>query len=80
MSDYAIEVQGLSKIFTQKVKSFSVTAIDDLTLNVDSGQIFGLLGPNGAGKTTFVKVLLGITHPTAGTARILSEDISNHKV
>lgn len=80
MEDYAIEVKGLSKVFTQKVRSFSVTAIDDLTLNVDSGQIFGLLGPNGAGKTTFVKVLLGITKPTAGTAKILSEDISNHKI
>lgn len=80
MSDYAIEVKGLKKIFTQKIKSFSVTAIDDLTLNVDSGQIFGLLGPNGAGKTTFVKVLLGIIRPTVGTAKILSEDISNHKV
>jgi ABC-2 type transport system ATP-binding protein len=73
-------VEGLSKIFTQKVKSFAVTAIDDLTLKVERGKIFGLLGPNGAGKTTFVKVLLGITIPTVGTARILSEDIRNYKI
>ncbi len=80
MSSYAIEVEGLSKIFTQKLKNFKVAAIDDLTLKVDAGGIFGLLGPNGAGKTTFVKVLLGITVPTVGTARILSEDIGNYKI
>ena len=80
MSDYAVEVEGLSKIFTQKVKNFKVTAIDDLTLNVESGTIFGLLGPNGAGKTTFVKVLLGTTMPTLGSAKILSEDIRNYKI
>ena len=57
MSEYSVEVEGLSKIFTQSVKGFAVTAIDDLTLNVDKGEIFGLLGPNGAGKSNLIKSL-----------------------
>ncbi len=45
-------------------------ALDGLDLQVASGEVFGLLGPNGAGKTTTVKILLGLTDPTAGEARL----------
>ncbi len=59
-----IRANRLSKYFQRgKVK-----ALDNLTLSVERGRIFGLLGPNGAGKTTFVKILLGLLRPTSGEA------------
>ena len=48
----------------------SVTALDDCTLDVRRGEVFGLLGPNGAGKTTLLRLLLGFLRPTSGSARI----------
>ncbi|MEW5795710.1 MAG: ABC transporter ATP-binding protein [Candidatus Zixiibacteriota bacterium] len=61
-----IEVQNLTKVYTTHLKKGNVVALDQVSLGVDQGEIFGLLGPNGAGKTTLVKALLGITRPTAG--------------
>ncbi|MDQ6682369.1 MAG: ABC transporter ATP-binding protein [Chloroflexota bacterium] len=49
------------------------TALDGVELRVERGEVFGLLGPNGAGKTTAVKVLLGLTRPSAGQVRLLGE-------
>ena len=46
------------------------TALDDLSLSLPAGQILGLIGPNGAGKTTAIKILVGLSKPTTGTARI----------
>ena len=63
-----IETQGLTKIYgTQR-------ALSDVTVRVPRGTI-GLLGPNGAGKSTFIKCLLNLETPTAGTARVLGVDI-----
>ena len=59
-----IEVAGLRKRYR------SIVALDGIDFTVSEGELFGLLGPNGAGKTTTVKILLGLTRPTAGTARI----------
>ena len=53
----------------------SLTAVDDFSLDVERGTIFGLLGPNGAGKTTLVKVLTTLLRPTSGTAAIEGESI-----
>lgn len=50
------------------------TALDDFTLTMNSGQILGLIGPNGAGKTTVIKILVGLSRPTSGTARIGTAD------
>ena len=47
------------------------TAVDDLSVQIDEGELVGFLGPNGAGKTTFLKILSGIVHPTSGQANIL---------
>jgi ABC-2 type transport system ATP-binding protein len=47
------------------------TAIDNLTLAVEYGEIFGLLGPNGSGKTTTINMISGLTKPTSGTIRVL---------
>lgn len=52
-----------------------VLALNDITLSVEEGEIFGLLGPNGAGKTTLIKILSGLLKPTSGTARIDGLDI-----
>ena len=53
------------------VKNFAgVTALDDVTIEIPSGKIFGLLGPNGAGKTTFIRILNQIIQPTSGTITI----------
>ncbi len=75
-----IEVNDVTKIYNGGIKTPKVTALKNLTLNVSEGTIFGLLGPNGAGKTTLIKILLGITFQTIGTAKILGQDISNYRV
>jgi polyether ionophore transport system ATP-binding protein len=64
----AISVAGLAK-------SFGATrALDGLDLNVRTGEVHGFLGPNGAGKTTTIRILLGLIHGDAGTARLLGGD------
>lgn len=73
MSSPAITTQGLCKQFGDKV------AVADLTLQVQRGEVFGFLGPNGAGKTTSVKMLLGLTKPTAGEASLLGQPLG-HRV
>lgn len=71
---YAIESEGLTKVYTQRFNRREMRAVDDLSLRVEEGSAFGLLGPNGAGKTTFVKMLLASTHPTAGRALVFGKD------
>lgn len=65
LGDLAIETVHLRKEFGKKV------AVQDLTLAVPRGEVFGFLGPNGAGKTTAVKMLMGLAHPTSGSASLL---------
>ncbi|WP_243032280.1 ABC transporter ATP-binding protein [Thermus altitudinis] len=63
-----IETHGLSKRYGR------VVAVEDLNLEVKEGEVFGLLGPNGSGKTTTILMLLGLTEPTKGEARVLGLD------
>ena len=73
-----IEIANLTKDY--QVGFFgkrTVRALDDLSLSVDAGQIFGFLGANGAGKTTTLKLLMRLIFPTSGTARILDRDIQD---
>jgi ABC-2 type transport system ATP-binding protein len=49
-------------------------AVDELTLRVPAGSIFGFLGPNGAGKTTTIRLLLGLLEPSSGSAEVLGHD------
>ncbi len=67
----AVETHHLRKEYGDKV------AVDDLTLRVERGEVFGFLGPNGAGKTTAVKMLLGLAAPTAGVARLLGRPLGD---
>ncbi|HEV7922961.1 MAG TPA: ABC transporter ATP-binding protein [Thermoanaerobaculia bacterium] len=71
-----IEVRGLRKVYKSTVGK-RVTALDGVDIDVQAGELFGLLGPNGAGKTTTVKILLGLTRATAGTATIAGLPVSN---
>jgi ABC-2 type transport system ATP-binding protein len=71
-----IEITNLTKDYEVGFwRKRKVRALDDLSLSVDHGQIFGFLGANGAGKTTTLKLLMRLIFPTRGTARILGHDI-----
>jgi len=68
----AIEISGLSKDYAVGFwRKRHFRALDQLTLQVEQGEVFGFLGPNGAGKTTTLKILTGLIFPTEGTATIL---------
>ncbi len=79
--DNIIEIENLSKDYEVGFwKKKKVRALDNLTLNVERGQIFGFLGGNGAGKTTTIKILMSLIFASEGRAKILGEDISNVKM
>ena len=69
MSESAIVTQNLTKRFE------SLTAVDDLDLEIGWGELFGLLGPNGAGKTTTINMLCTLLDPTQGSARVGGHDV-----
>jgi ABC-2 type transport system ATP-binding protein len=68
----AIEMAALSKTFG------TIKAVDQLTLTVGQGEIFGLLGPNGSGKTTTINMIAGLSVPTSGTVRVLGYQLPGH--
>src|ERR1700742_3899619 len=72
-SSEAIETQNLTKVYRDFWGRDKVRALDNLTLSVHRGEVFGLLGPNGSGKSTTIKLLLGLIFPTRGSARMLGE-------
>ena len=68
MSTPFLELKNISKIYP------GVTALEDVSLSVRAGEVVGLVGENGAGKSTLMKVLGGVTAPSAGTIRIDGRD------
>lgn len=73
-----IEIANLTKDYQVGFfRKRTVRALDDISLSVDAGQIFGFLGANGAGKTTTLKLLMRLIFPTSGKARILDRDIQD---
>jgi ABC-2 type transport system ATP-binding protein len=64
--DKVVETKGLSKVYGK-----TITAVDRLDLDVYRGEVYGFLGPNGAGKTTTIRMLLGLIHPSSGTAQVM---------
>jgi ABC-2 type transport system ATP-binding protein len=87
-----IEIQGLTKDFKvgfmirgsddapsgpKSLKRKKVRALDNLSLDVYPGEVFGFLGPNGAGKTTTLKILMSLVYPTSGSAKIMGHSLSD---
>ena len=74
----AIHTRGLTKHYGRvrpaPLHSDVVRALEDVSIDVNEGEIFGFLGPNGAGKSTAIRLLLGYLHPTAGSASVLGLD------
>jgi len=84
----AIATAGLSKLYRRggafgrlgPSRGEPIRALEEVTLAVRPGEIFGFLGPNGAGKSTCIRLLLGFLHPTAGSARVLGLDTETESV
>lgn len=74
-----IQLNEITKIYQTGLKRGNITALNEVSLSVPQGEIFGLLGPNGAGKTTMVKILLGITSITSGRAWLGGLPVSDPK-
>jgi ABC-2 type transport system ATP-binding protein len=92
-ADYVIETSGLTKIFKSRLRVIeprkqlfrrkevrTVTAINNLSLKIKRGTLFGLLGPNGAGKTTLVKMLCTLLPPDSGTAVVNGFDVASQQM
>jgi ABC-2 type transport system ATP-binding protein len=71
--DVVLRTRGLSKRYGERL------AVDNLSLEVRRGEIFGFLGPNGAGKTTTIRMALGLITPTSGTIDILGQNLAEHR-
>jgi ABC-2 type transport system ATP-binding protein len=74
MNELAIGSENLAKTYR------GISAVCGINLNVPRGAIYGFLGRNGAGKTTTMKMLLGLTRPTAGSARVLGMDVQSERI
>lgn len=83
MSSPAIEIENLSKEYPYGFLHLKKKrSLEDLSMHVQRGEVFGFLGPNGAGKSTTIKLLMRLIFPTSGTARILGksiDDVSMHQ-
>lgn len=78
-SDVVIQIQNLTKDYQIGfLKKRTVRALNQLSIEVSRGEIFGFLGPNGAGKTTTLKILMRLIYPTAGEARILGKPLDDN--
>ena len=66
----AVELAGVTKVFSSALLGSPFCALRDINLSIAEGEIVGLLGPNGSGKTTLLKIIMGLVAPTAGTCRV----------
>ena len=71
--EVVLRLQNLTKQYGKRL------AVDNLSLNIHRGEVFGFLGPNGAGKTTTIRMVFGLITPTAGSVEILGRDIIHHR-
>jgi ABC-2 type transport system ATP-binding protein len=70
---HAVELTGVTKTFGE------VTAVDDLSLAVPAGSVFGFIGPNGSGKTTTIRMIVNIFYPDRGTVRVFDEPMTGDR-
>jgi len=70
-----IKIESISKHYKQGLKSKKVIALEDLSLEINKGELFGFLGPNGAGKSTAIKILLNLIYPDKGSALIMGKSV-----
>ncbi len=75
----AVTIDQLTKIYPVPMRRERVVAVQNLSLQVPEGEVYGLLGPNGSGKSTTLKVLLGLVTPTKGGATIFGRDSRDYK-
>ncbi|MBI4746632.1 MAG: ATP-binding cassette domain-containing protein [Deltaproteobacteria bacterium] len=75
-----IKIEGISKEFKEGLRAKKVMAVEDLSLDVHKGEVFGFLGPNGAGKSTTIKLLLNLIRPTSGRILINGMNVSDKEV
>lgn len=73
----ALELDGLSKTYGRRAKA--KRAVEDVSLTVRCGEVFGFLGPNGAGKSTTIRMALGLISPTAGSVRLFGQPVSDRR-
>ena len=71
----AVETIDLRRVYKSRDRNPDVVALDDVSIQIEEGEIRGLLGPNGAGKTTLVKILSTVLLPTSGSAFVLAHDV-----
>jgi ABC-2 type transport system ATP-binding protein len=77
VTDHVVQIEAICKVFRVGFWGRRVTAVDQLSLDVRRGEVFGFLGPNGAGKTTTLKMLMGLIYPTSGQARIFGHAVGD---
>jgi len=70
----AVEIEHLVKVFHTGLRGAPLRAVDDVSIRIEAGEVYGLIGPNGSGKSTTMKALLGLVAPSAGSCRIFGAD------
>ena len=75
-----LEVKNVTKIYKGRGGSRSITAVDDLSFEVNGGEIVGFVGPNGAGKSTMLKMITGLANPTSGQILINGHDVFKDRI
>lgn len=73
--ELALDIKNLQKVYDQGQKN-SVMAVNDVSFDIQPGEIFGLLGPNGAGKTSIISIITTLEKPSAGTAKVFGYDVT----
>ena len=79
MSIPAVQIENITKIFPVPLRRRRITAVRNLSLTVQPGEVYGLLGPNGCGKSTTLKMLLGLVTPNQGRALICGKDSREYR-
>ena len=72
-----VRINSLCKAFRVGFWGRRVTAVDELSFDVQRGEVFGFLGPNGAGNTTTIKMMMGLIYPSGGTATLFGRPVGD---